>query len=88
MSKTSGTNSDWEHDYVLACDGEYDCVNDDGGNADDRSWYGRTDLLGGIALYGLRIRWKGGRGIRRREGGVTNPTPADANQWRRGELLY
>ena len=75
--------------FFNSSDGEHDYVNDDGGNADDRSWYGRTDLLGGIALYGLRIRWwKGGRGIRRREGGGLPIYPADANQWRRGELLY
>ena len=70
-------------------DGEHDYVNDDGGNADDRSWYGRPDLLGGIALYGLRIRWwwKGEGGLEE-EGKGGLPILADANQWRRGELLY
>ena len=50
VSKASATHSDWEHDFVLASDGELDYVNDDGGNGDDRSWYGGTDLLGRIAL--------------------------------------
>ena len=88
---------------LIFSDGEHDYVNDDGGSDDDRSWYGRTDLLGQIALYGLRIRGRLGGG----GGGGTGlpilanpaprwgvarslaiqPYPPDPNQWRRGELL-
>ena len=102
VSKASATRILIASPIALTFDGELDWTNDDGGGGDDRSWYRQPDLLGQIALYGLRIRGRLGG-----EGGGTGlpilanpaprwgvarslaiqPYPPDPNQWRRGELL-